>query len=96
MTKKPAFVASKLPGKRVRSMVKLSGLELVTQALYNVGNMQGGRTQTFCMSLAKEIGRLHAAQEREARQEDIRKWRANEEAKRHGAEPPYPDNDIPF
>jgi hypothetical protein len=79
-------------------MVKMSGLELVVQALNNVGETFGGNSKIMLKAVAKEIGRLHAAQEREAQREQTRKWRANEEAKRHGAELPYPElnEDIPF
>jgi hypothetical protein len=78
-------------------MIILSDLELIIQAFNNVAKTYGGRTETLLKSVAKEINRLHTAQERGKSREMTRRYRANDAARRVGAELPYPElDDIPF
>lgn len=77
-------------------MVILNDLELIVQALRNVGNTFGGRTKIVLHSLAKEIDRLVTVQRKEQEREFARRVRENDKAKKIGAKLPYPDDDIPF
>jgi len=71
-------------------------LDLIIQALSNVGNTFGGRSKILLQSLSKEVRRLKHVRVEQERRESIRRYRENERAKKVGGELPYPNDDIPF